>query len=91
MFAVAKLLSRGRIPGPMGRILRLGTMTALRKEGGGVRGGRRGRSDSNTWTVAQKSGLAVNAAAAFFQYSLSTWAGCECIAHALQALTELDR
>ena len=38
LFTVAEVWSRGRIPDQVGRILRLGRMTALRKEGGGVRG-----------------------------------------------------
>ena len=33
---------------------------------------------------------AVESATAPFQYALSTRAGCECIAHALQGLTDLD-
>ena len=51
-------------------------MTALRKNGGGVRGIVAGEvfRRFTAKTIAQ----------------LSTRAGCECIAHALQALTELD-
>ena len=41
-------------------------------------------------TIAQQVGPAVKAATAPFQYALSTRAGCECIAHALQAVCELD-
>ena len=39
-------------------------------------------------TIAQKLSEAVEAATAPFQYALTTKAGCECVAHALQALTE---
>ena len=64
-------------------------MTALQKSGGGVRGivvgdvVRRlvGR------TIAQQL---MEGATAPFQYALSTKAGCECVAHALQALSELN-
>ena len=41
-------------------------------------------------TIAQQVGPAVKAATAPFQYALSTRADCECIAHALQAVCELD-
>ena len=41
-------------------------------------------------TIAQQLGPVVKAATAPFQYALSTTSGCECIAHALQAVTELD-
>ena len=41
-------------------------------------------------TVAQQLGSAVEAATSPFQYALSTRAGCECISHVLQALSELD-
>ena len=41
-------------------------------------------------TIAQQIGPAVKAFTAPFQYELSTRAGCECIAHALQAVCELD-
>ena len=41
-------------------------------------------------TVAQQLGLSVEAATAPHQYALSTRAGSECIAHAIQGLTELN-
>ena len=93
LFTVAEVLSRERIPDQVGRSLRLGRMTALRKDGGGVRGICRGRSgfgDSPPGQSPNSWGPAVNAATAPFQYAFSTPAGSECIAHALQALTELD-
>ena len=40
-------------------------------------------------TVAQQLGKAVEHATAPFQCALSTRAGCECVAHALQAVSEL--
>ena len=39
-------------------------------------------------TIAQQLSVAVEAATAPFQYALSTRAGTECVAHALQSLTE---
>ena len=41
-------------------------------------------------TMAQQLGKAVEAATAPHQYALSTRAGTECVAHELQALTEMD-
>ena len=42
-------------------------------------------------TIAQQLGPAVKAATAPYQCALSTRVGCECIAHAFQAVTELDQ
>ena len=68
-------------------------MTALRKDTGGVRGIVSGEviRRLTARTIAQQISPAVKAATAPFQYALSTRAGCECIAHALQALCELDQ
>ena len=41
-------------------------------------------------TMAQQMSAAVESATAPFHYALSTRAGCECIAHALQGLTDVD-
>ena len=41
-------------------------------------------------TIAQQLATTVEKATAPYQYALSTRAGCECIAHALQGLTELN-
>ena len=41
-------------------------------------------------TISQQLGKAVEGATASSQYALSTRAGCECVAHVLQALTDLD-
>ena len=41
-------------------------------------------------TISQQLSQAVEAATAPFQYALSTSAGCECIAHTLQGLIELN-
>ena len=74
------------------RILGLGRLIALTKPDGGVRGivvgdllrrlvGR---------TMAKQVTKEVEAATSPFQYALSTRSGCECVAHVLQTLTELD-
>ena len=39
-------------------------------------------------TIAQQLSEAVETATAPFQYALTTRVGCECVAHAVQALTE---
>ena len=92
LFSVAELLAKGHVPIQVGHILRMGRMTALRKDGGGVRGIVAGEviRRFTAKTIAQQLESVVNVATAPFQYALSTRAGCECIAHALQALTELD-
>ena len=64
----------------------------LRKKGGGVRGIVAGEVIRRLTAriVAQQLDPAENAATAPHQYALSTRAGCECVAHALQVLAELD-
>ena len=72
--------------------LRLGRLTALRKEGGGVRGIVAGDIFRRlvARTMAQQMSDEVQAATAPNQYALSTRAGTECVAHVLQALTAAD-
>ena len=81
-FRVAELLARGQVPENGASVLRKGRMTALQKPGGGVRVVAR--------TISQQLAKVVESATAPFQYALSTRAGCECVAHALQAMTDLD-
>ena len=87
LFSVAEFLAKGRVPIQVGHILRMGRMTALRKDGGGVRGIVAGEviRRFTAKTIAQQLESVVNVATSPFQYALSTRAGCECIAHALQA------
>ena len=65
---------------------------AFRKRTGGVRGIVAGDALRRliARTIAQHMGEAVKAATAPFQYALSTRAGCECVAHALQAMSDLN-
>ena len=67
-------------------------MTAFQKPGGGVRGIVAGDIVRRlvARTISQQLSSAVESATAPFQYALSTRAGCECVAHALQALGEVD-
>ena len=72
--------------------IRLGRLTALKKPNGGVRrivaGDIVGRLVAPT--ISQQVVEAVQTATTPFQYALSTRSGCECVAHALQGLTEID-
>ena len=72
--------------------MRLGRLTALRKPNGGVRGIVAGDVVRRlvSRTVAQQVSDEVEAATSPHQYALSTRAGTECVAHALQAATDLD-
>ena len=91
-FRAAEMLDRGEVPDGVASIIRRGRMTALQKPGGGVRGIVAGDIVRRlvARTISQQIGSVVESATAPFQYALSTRAGCECVAHALQALSEVD-
>ena len=91
-FREAEMLARGEIPDGVARIIRRGRMTALQKAGGGVRGIVAGDIVRRlvARTISQQLSSAVESATAPFQYALSIRAGCECVAHVLQALCEVD-
>ena len=67
-------------------------MTALHKPSGGIRGIVVGDVFRRlvARTLAQQFAKRVESATAPFQYALSPRAGCECVSHALQSLTDLD-
>ena len=92
LFTVCDLFAKGQMPREVVQAIKLGRMTALQKEGGGVRGIVAGEVIRRVTakTIAQQLGPFVKAATAPFQYALSTRSGCECVARALQAVTELD-
>ena len=72
-------------------MVRLGRLTALFKPDGGVRGIIAG--DVVRRLVARTMSHqcpAVERATRPHQYAMTTKPGCECIAHALQGLTEID-
>ena len=71
---------------------RLGRLTALQKLSGGVRGIVAGDITRRlvARTMSQQLSRAVEVATAPFHYAMTIRAGKECIAHALQALTESD-
>ena len=92
MCKLAGRFAQGQVPDNIVAAVRLGRITALVKPAGGVRGIVVGDVFRRlvARTVAQQMGPAVEKATAPFQYALSTRAGCECIGHALQFLTQRD-
>ena len=92
LYTVCDLFAKGQMPGEVVQAIKLGRMTALQKDGGGVRGIVAGEVIRRVTakTIAQQLAPVVKAATVPFQYALSTRSGCECIAHAFQAVTELD-
>ena len=89
---VASLLSVGQVPEVILEAVRLGRMTALGKPDGGVRGIVVGDVLRRlvARTIAKQVIKKIEAATAPFQYAPSTKAGCECVAHVLQTLIDLD-
>ena len=87
----ASALARGEIPEEILSGFRLGRLTALRKSDGGVGivvGEILRRLIARS--IAKQMAKSVEAATAPFQCALSTKAGCECVAHILQTLTDQD-
>ena len=89
---VATLMARGEAPAEALEGIRLGRLTALRKPDGGVRGIVVGDILRRlvARTMAKQVASEVEKATAPFQYALSTKAGCECVAHIMQTLTDQD-
>ena len=89
---VATSLARGNIPEVIIETIRLGQVTALRKPDGGVRGIVVGDIVRRlvARTMAKQVSKQAEKATAPFQYALTTKAGCECVAHILQAMTDRD-
>ena len=89
---VATLVARGCVPPMALQVLRMGRLTALKKPQGGVRGivvsdvFRR----VTARTIAKQCAVAEEKATAPSQHALRTLAGCECVSHVLQTLTDLD-
>ena len=73
--------------------IRTGRLTALQKEDGGVRGIVAGDIFRRivARTIAQQIGKEVEEATSPYQFALSTRAGTECVGHALQAKTALNK
>ena len=92
LFRLGENLAKAQVSPVAAHLLRAGRMTAWAKEDGGVRGIVTGDVVRRlvARTTAQQSGPAVKVATAPHQYALSTRTECECIAHVLQALCELN-
>ena len=93
LFQVAQFFATASIPQEILEALRVGRLTALQKPNGGVRGIVAGDEFRRlvARTMAQQLGPEIERATSPFQFALSTRAGTECIAHAIQALTDLNQ
>ena len=85
-------LARAEVPEEIVDAIRLGRLRALQKPNGGVRGIVSGDVVRRlvARTIAQQLTPAVQRATSPLQYALATKSGGECIAHALQTLTDLS-
>ena len=92
LFSVREQLATGKEPQEVVEIGRMGRLTALKKPNGRIRGIVSGEVVRRlvSRTITQQVSKAVEAGTAPFQCALSTKAGSDCVAHALQALCELD-
>ena len=88
----ASTLARAEVPAEIVDLIRMGRITALRKKDGGVRGITVGDVLRRliARTIAKQVCSAVESATSPFQFSLSTKAGCECVAHVIQSLTDTN-
>ena len=89
---VAGLLSVGRVPDATLQPIRLGRLTALQKLDGGVRGIVVGDIIRRlvVRTMAKNRQESGSSHGSPSQYALKTKAGCECVVHVLQTLTDND-
>ena len=88
---VASIMAQGVIPDDIAGI-GLGWLTALTKPDGGVRGIVVGDIVRRlvARTISKQVAKQVEKATAPFQHALTTKAGCECVAHILQTITDRD-
>ena len=86
------MLARGQVPESIQTAVKLGRMIALSKADGGVGGIVAGDVIRRlvARTMSKQLMEAVQSATSPFQYAMATKAGCECISHVLQGLTELN-
>ena len=89
---VGSCLAVGNVPDGIIDAIRLGRITALNKPDGGVRGIVVGDILRRmvARTMAKQVAKKVETATPPFQCALSAKAGCECVAHMLQSITDFD-
>ena len=92
LYRLGENLARAHVPPFVVPLVRCGRMTALAKPDGGVRGIVSGDVLRRlvARTMAKQLGPSVKAATSPHQHVLATRAGCECIAHVLQGLCDLN-
>ena len=86
----ADTFAEGDVPQEIVNAIRMGRMIAQRKPDGGVRWIVVGDRRLVSRTLAEQFAQQAEDAMAPFQYALETRADCECVAHIIQSLTELD-
>ena len=91
-FLMEEQLAQSKVPLAIVNLIRMKRLTALSKPDGGVRGIVAGDVVRRlvARTISQQLAPAVERATSPHQYVMTTRAGFECVAHALQGLTELD-
>ena len=89
---VASGFARGEVPPEVVDALRMGRITALQKDNGGVRGIVVGDVFRRVVarTIAKQFSKPGEAATAPFQFALSTRAGCECVTHLIRGATDIN-
>ena len=92
LLSVARLFAQAKVPPEVAKLLRTGTLTALLKPNGKVRGIVAGDSLRRlvARTLSKQYGPEMEAACAPYQYALSTRAGTECVSHLCRAAVEAD-
>ena len=92
LFALTSSLAKGDVPLEVVRCVRMGRITALRKEDVGVRGITVGDILRRlvARTITQQISKVMEESTAPYQHVLSTKVGCECVAHIVQVLTDSD-
>ena len=88
----ATIVSQGRVLRGVLEGFRLGRVTSLRKQDGGIRGIEVGDIIRRliARTIAQQISKQVEEATAPHQCELQTKSGCECVSHMVQMLTDLN-
>ena len=92
LFQFASVLACGHALPTVVEAIKMVRITALKKPTGGVHGIIVGDVFRRlvARTMAKQMAVRVEAATAPFQYALTTKAGCECVAHILQSMTDQD-